>query len=135
MISRQRIANTAIGGVAFLLVLLAIILVKYNHESRRANKLLDEKVQQRTAELELNQNALQRAWQERDMVINKACGDIKSSMATIKGLCFLGLKDIDHPKAPEYLHKMDNTSDQLFNILNAMTHSIRADEDTLRNAN
>ena len=135
IISRQRIVNIFIGVVAALVIIVAILLARSNRQRLLLNQQLDIKVKERTKALELNQRELQRAWRERDVVISKASADIQSSMATIKGLCFLGLKDIDHPKAPDYLHKMSNTSDQLFNILNAMTCSIRKDEGIVRDAN
>ena len=66
---------------------------------------------------------IQRAWQERDMLISKASADIKSSIATIKGLCVLGKKEIDHPRASEYWARLDKTSDSLSAISKTMFYS------------
>ena len=110
VISGQKIANASVGTVAFLLIILAILLAKNNRQKKLANHLLDEKVKERTHTLVMNRDALQRVCEERDAVISRASNDIKSSIATIKGLCFLGLKDIDHPNAAQYLGKMDSVS-------------------------
>ncbi len=123
IIFRQQVVNVFIGIVAVLVVILALILAKRNKQKQIINSLLDKKVQQRTRELESNRDELQRAWQERDALITKAATDIRSSVATMKGLCFAGLKDIDHPKAQEYLQKMNSTSDQLGHILNTTLYS------------
>ncbi len=127
VISRQKIVNASVGIISLLGVILAIVLAKSNRQKRIANRLLDEKVKERTHELQLNQDALQRAWQERDALIYKASADIKGSIATIKGLCFLGKKDIDHPNAGQYLDKMDSTSDYLSEIINRMFYAYRID--------
>ncbi|WP_276370538.1 tetratricopeptide repeat protein [Chryseolinea sp. H1M3-3] len=123
VIFRQQVVNFFIGVVAVLVTILALILAKRNKQKQFINSLLDEKVRQRTRELETNRDELQRAWRERDALITKAATDIRSSVATMKGLCFAGLKDIDHPKAPEYLQKMNLTSDQLGCILNTILYS------------
>lgn len=123
VIFRQRVASLFAGVVALLVILLAIVLARSNKQKRFLNKLLHEKVKERTCELERSRDALQRAWEERDGLIKKASDDIRSSMATMRGLCFLGLRDIDHPNAPQYLNKIKNTSDRLSEILNVMVHS------------
>jgi hypothetical protein len=120
VIYRQRFLNIFIGIVAMLLVALATVLFKSNQQKRKINHLLDKKVKERTQELELNRDALQRACEERDVVIHKAAIDIKSSLATIKGLCALGLKDIKDPGAGEYLKKVDITSDNFSGVLNRL---------------
>lgn len=126
IILRQKVVNIFIGVVAVLVIILAIVLARSNKQKRIANNVLDEKVRQRTRELEANRDALQRAWQEKDLLITKASNDIRSSMATVKGLCFVGSKEIDHPKASEYFQKINVTSDQFADVVNLFS-SIKAD--------
>ena len=83
-----------------------------------ANQLLEQKVKERTVELEQNRDALQRSLEERDIQAKKISTDIKSSLATIKGLCAVGLKDIEAQGANQYISKIDGTSDHLLNIVN-----------------
>ncbi len=125
VIHSQKIVNFSVGTIAFLLIILAILLAKSNRQKRIANRLLDEKVRERTQTLVVNRDALQRVCEEHDALILKASSDIKSSIATIKGLCFLGLKGIDHPNAAQYLGKMDSVSDQLSDVLNKMFYSYK----------
>ena len=118
IIVRQRFLNLFIGIVAILLILLAVVLVRSNRRKRMINLLLEQKVKERTTELEINSSVLQRSLEERNLQLQKISTDIKNSLATIKGLCFLGLKDSDAPDAAQYIHKIDVTSDQLLNTLN-----------------
>ncbi len=120
VIHQQKIANISIGGVAVLFVLLTILLAKSNHQRRKMNALLDKKVKERTRELEINQDTLQRAWHERDVLIKKASEGIQSSIATIRGLSSLGEMEIDHPKASEYWSELNMTSTRLSLIINKM---------------
>ncbi|WP_276370537.1 tetratricopeptide repeat protein [Chryseolinea sp. H1M3-3] len=127
VIHQQKIANVSIGGVAVLLVLLTILLAKNNHQRRKMNALLDKKVKERTRELEMNQDNLQRAWDERDVLIKKASEGIQSSIATIRGLSSLGEREIDHPKASEYWSELNITSIRLASILKKINCSSRHD--------
>ncbi len=117
VISRQRFLNVFIGIVSVLLVALAIVLLRSNRQKKFMNKLLDEKVKERTQELEMNRDILQRACEERDILIHKTSIDIRNSLATLKGLCSLGLKDIEDPRAQQYINKMNTTSDNFSEIL------------------
>ncbi|HZB14374.1 MAG TPA: hypothetical protein VE467_15140, partial [Chryseolinea sp.] len=122
---RQKIVNASVGAIACLVIGISLMLAKNNREKRLRNKLLDEQVMERTKELEMNRDALQRAWQERDVLISKASSDIQSSIATIKGLCSIGSKEIDHPLATEYWKQLDNTSNGLSAVLNKMIYSYK----------
>ena len=51
---------------SFALFLFSVILAKNDKQEQQRNKLLDQRVMDRTKELEMNRDALQRAWQERD---------------------------------------------------------------------
>jgi tetratricopeptide (TPR) repeat protein len=122
---RQKIGNASVGTIAVLVIILSVILAKNNKHKQLINKLLDERVKERTRELEMNRDALQRAWQERNALISKASSDIQSSIATLKGLCLLGAREIDHPKATEYWKQLDNTSNGLSAIMNKMQYSYK----------
>ena len=74
-------------------------------------------------ELETHRDALHLALQERNVLINKASSYIFSSIATIKGLSWLGKKEMDQSKNVEYWQKLDDTSDNLSTILNSTLNS------------
>ena len=119
---KHQIVNVSIGVVAVLVFALAVMLAKHNRQRKMVNDILDERVRQRTQELEINRDALQRAWHERDVLVAKTSSDIKGFVATVKGLCFLGLKDVDHPNAADYFNKMNKASDQLSEQLGKMSY-------------
>ena len=123
VIRRQQIVNIFFGAVVVLVIMLAIVLARSNKQKHLINKLLDQKVRERTHELILNRDALQRAWLERDALMHKASSDIKRSVATIKGLVFLGLKDVDHANAPQYLHRLNTNFDHLADVVNKIVDS------------
>jgi tetratricopeptide (TPR) repeat protein len=125
VIYRQKIANASFGATACLVLILSFVLAKNNRQKQLRNKLLDVQVKERTKELEMNRDALERAWQERDVLISKASSDIQSSIATLKGLSSLGAREIDHPKATEYWKQLDNTSNGLSAIMNKMHYSYK----------
>jgi tetratricopeptide (TPR) repeat protein len=131
-IKRQNFLNISISGIAIVLVVLAIVLFKNNKQKRMINELLELRVRERTRELEVNRNELIRACSERDLLIDKTAQSIQSSLASIKGICQVGLKDISEPGARLYIQKVEETSDSLSNSLNALLHiQRRAISDTI----
>jgi hypothetical protein len=46
--------------------------------------------------------------------------DINNSLATLKGLCALGLKDVEDQQALLYISKMNTTSDSFSEIVSRM---------------
>ncbi|HTE32511.1 MAG TPA: hypothetical protein VK666_19155 [Chryseolinea sp.] len=118
VIIRQRYVNIFIGVVAVLLVILAYILVRMNRQKKTANQLLELRVRERTRELEVNRDLLARSLEERSIEMQRISVDVKRNIATIKGLCILGMKDSVGPNTSEYIDKIDDTSDQLLSIVN-----------------
>lgn len=112
IIVRQKYLNLFIGIVAILLVLLTIILVRINKHKQKLNQLLERKVRERTHELEFNRDALQRSCDERDVLLQKMAADIRSSNATIKGLCNLAKKDVS--QVDRYLDEVYAASDNFY---------------------
>ena len=93
VIARQKTFNILTGIMTALLVALLYVLYRSNLQRKSANRLLDQKVKERTAALELSQLALRQSLEEKDLIITRAFYDIKSSTTTIKGLCSSGLED------------------------------------------
>lgn len=79
------------------------------------NILLDRKVEERTRELEIIRNALLHALGERDVKINDTHNDITQTVNSIKGLCYLGMKDVSEPVARLYMKKIENMTSRLAN--------------------
>lgn len=113
----HKLLNIFVGVIALLLIILIIILIKSNRQKHKHNMLLDKKVQERTHQLQLSHDTLHRAGQERDILLEKISTDINRALATLKGLCFVGMKDVTDPEAREYISKINLTSDSFSNIL------------------
>src|SRR5688572_314717 len=94
VINRQRLLNVIVGLVALLLIVLIFVLIQNVKQKKLANSLLEEQVKERTIELELNHNFLLKAMLERDVQFKRMSNEIKSSLATIKGLGVLVSHDI-----------------------------------------
>ena len=117
VILRQRLLNAFMGAMAILLVILAVVLIRSNRQKRTNNQMLERKVKERTKELELNRDMLQRSLDERDLVLEKISTEIRSIFATTRGLCSLLLTDMETEDRGQYIRRIDKTSEQLLKIL------------------
>lgn len=124
IIKRQAIVNLSIICTSFLLVVIAILLWRNNWNRRKANQLLDQKVKERTFQLETNKYALQRAWLERDIVVTSATAEIQSAIATLRGLSHVGAKEIDQTRTADYWRQLDTTSNRLSAVLKRLNFSL-----------
>lgn len=113
VIRQQNITNIIIGGIALLLIMLATILYRANRQKRMINKILDQKVNERTIALEKSRETLLQASMDVDELIESTSIDINTSLQTIKLLCTHGLQKVNDPNARQYISKIDSTSDQL----------------------
>jgi len=116
-IRRQTMLNISISLVTLCFVVIAVMLFKSNKQRKTINELLEIKVKERTKELELNKNELLKAYKEQDSLMTKTAQDIRSSLATIKGICSVGLKDITDSNARHYIQEVENTSESLSRTL------------------
>jgi tetratricopeptide (TPR) repeat protein len=123
IIYRQKLLNLFMGIIALLVIVLSLVLARSNKQKRLMNELLDTKVKERTQELELSRDEVQRVWQERDILMSKVANDVRGSLATLKGLCFLSLNDIEHENIAEYLVKLDLTVNRLNDNLDKIISS------------
>jgi nitrogen-specific signal transduction histidine kinase len=82
-------------------------------QKRLANFLLEQKVKERTMELETHHIQLRKSLDERNQQMKRVSAEIKSSMATIKGLCQLSLQDVSVSNAGQYIDKIERASDDL----------------------
>lgn len=120
---RQKYLNVAIAAVALLLFTLAIILVKINKKKEMLNRLLDMKVKERTKALEIKQTMLQRACDERDLILGRIISEIKNVIGTVKGLASLARKDSS--EIDRYLDQVDTTSERFLQIVETLNHPTR----------
>lgn len=118
IIFRQRIINACVIVVALLLTAMTFILLIRNRYKKKMNDLLELKVKERTLELEQNQSALHNAIMEQAFFLEKLSSEVKSSLASVKGLCSLGLREMTDSEAKSYFNRILNTSDRLLGVVN-----------------
>ncbi|HMG89895.1 MAG TPA: tetratricopeptide repeat protein [Chryseolinea sp.] len=112
-ISRQETLNIVVAGVAILSIAFVMVLMQNVRQKKRANGLLEQRVKERTLELELNHNLLLKSFHERDVQFQRMSTEISSSLATIKGLGVLVSHDVGTMNASNYLAKIEETSNNL----------------------
>ena len=113
MIVRQKAINIGVCIVAILSIAIAVILTQNVKQKRLANFLLEQKVKERTMELETHHIHLLKSLDERNQQMKRVFAEIKSSMATIKGLCQLSLQDVSVFSTGQYIDKIERASDDL----------------------
>jgi hypothetical protein len=85
-IAKQKIINVLVGGLAVVTILLIMVLYRMNQRKAQINRTLDRLVKDRTLELEKNSMALQHAYDEQSITLERVSRDLISSLATIAGL-------------------------------------------------
>jgi len=113
MMIKQRVLNAVVGVVAIMSIALVIVLIQNVKHKKRDNSMLEQKVKERTMELEVNHNELLKSMEERNQQIKRISAEVKSSMATIRGLCKLSLQDVSVVNAGQYIDKIERASDHL----------------------
>ncbi len=81
------------------------------------NRQLEEKVAERTNDLNSSNKALRQVNEELDNFIYKTSHDIRGPLATLKGMCNVALMDVKDELAVSYLKKLDVTADRMNTIL------------------
>lgn len=123
VINRQKLLNVFIGAFAILSMVLVFILLKNNRARSEANRRLEDRVRERTDELERNRHLLERSLYQRNIQMTRVSNDVKQTLVTIKGLCFLGIKETEDVMISEYMQKIDLTSDKLLTIVNRFVNT------------
>jgi hypothetical protein len=100
------------------MIAFVILLTQNIKRKKRTNTLLDLKVRERTLELEEKHNLLLKSMQERDIHVQRMSNEVRSSLATIKGLGVLVSHDVGTASASKYLAKIEETSNNLYRALN-----------------
>lgn len=118
IITRQKTLNIVAIVVAILSVGFVILLIQNVRQKRRINSLLESKVKERTIELEIKHGLLLKSMRERDIQVQRISNEIRSSLATIKGLGTLVSHDLGTVNALSYLAKIEETSNNLIQGLN-----------------
>ncbi|UII29937.1 tetratricopeptide repeat-containing sensor histidine kinase [Fulvivirga ulvae] len=107
---------------------------KQNLELTNMNTVLEERVRERTQELNESNAALLKSNNELDNFIYKTSHDIRGPLATLQGVCNVALIDIEDKKSIDYFSKLSKTAERLNEILskllviNQINNSLISDE-------
>jgi tetratricopeptide (TPR) repeat protein len=115
IIYRKTIVNILAFAFGLIMLIFLITILKGYRDKKNMNFLLDQKVEERTRELHVIRNKLLHALGERDARINHRLNDITETVKSIKGLCYLGMKDVSEPIALSYMQKIDNMTRRFAN--------------------
>ena len=96
-IERQQRLNVVTGLLGSIILVFSIFLVRSVRRKKRINAVLEEKVRQRTLELELGRDELLKRFMEKEMNVSRATGMIAHSVSTIEGLCITARKETSDP--------------------------------------
>lgn len=115
IIYRKTIVNILASSFGLVMLIFLITSLKGYRDKKNMNLLLDQKVEERTRELQVIRNELLHALGERDARINHTLSDITEAVKNIKSLCYLGMKDVSEPIALSYMQRIDKVTGRLVN--------------------
>jgi ligand-binding sensor domain-containing protein/signal transduction histidine kinase len=102
----------SIEGTNMILSAAKQTIEEQNDELKSINNLLEERVAQRTTELQSAYVKLLESNQELDTFIYRASHDIRGPVARLLGLCKVALMDVEDSKALEYFQLLDRTGEE-----------------------
>lgn len=120
VITRQIWLNVLAGVAAILLIIIVYMLYKSNIQRKAANELLDQRVVERTKELEISYEHLRKTLEEGDLTLEKTAADIRSSIATMRGLTTLALREAKNPETVTRIQKIEEAINTLSETLKVM---------------
>ena len=108
------------GGTMAMAVVLSLILYKNNKLRKRNVERLDQIVDQRTRTLNKLNEELLDSRLELDNFIYKTSHDIQGPLASLQGMCNVGLMDVKDETGRSYLMKLQYTATELNNIISRL---------------
>lgn len=121
VIMRKRLLNILAAVIAALLMMLLYILYRSNNQKRFVNQLLDQKVKERTEMLEASCLMTKQMVDTHDAGVAKVLRDVKQQMATLSGLCDVGLKDGNGSLTEKHLRQIALVQKNVFEALDKNT--------------
>lgn len=108
------------AATIFLSMILLVLLYRNNKFRKRLNEKLDYKVQERTKKLNKTNEALIDSRTELDNFIYKISHDIQGPLATLQGICDVGLIDVKDDTGRKYLTHLSDTAVELNGIIHRL---------------
>jgi tetratricopeptide (TPR) repeat protein len=117
IIVRREVLNLVSALLLIITLTFMTFLFRGYGNKKNANILLNQRIRERTQELEMNRCELLRELKQRDVIMQRTSDGISETHATIEGLCFTAIKDVGDPLAVSYLKKVEKTARRLTNYL------------------
>ena len=108
VIDRQNIINLMSVLMAVTGAGLAVVLYRNYQQKKRLSALLDSRLSERTKQLSMSHEDLEKAVSERDLLQDKRRKLYNDAIKRIKGLCGTGSKEVSDPVGRLYLEKIKN---------------------------
>jgi tetratricopeptide (TPR) repeat protein len=110
IIHRQKLLNIVATLLATVTLAFAVFLFLNYRRKQRLNQLLEQKVRERTMELEHSSDEMLRMLEEKDLRMRQASYAITTSVNSIEGLCLTGRREVSLPLIHSYLQRIGNAS-------------------------
>ena len=94
-IDRQKFLNFTLLAASCLIAVIGVLIYRLYVQRNQSNKQLDDKVRQRTKQLEEGQTQMQAVLQEQHLFIENIHIEMKALTATLKGLSLIGKQGIE----------------------------------------
>lgn len=112
-IDRQIRINFLTAAFGILMAVFAFFIYRNFRLKQNLNRILDEKVKQRTCELERNRNELMAALNEREIVIRRISQGITDAVSTLSGLSLTLIQERTPPVPLDFGQKIEKTCQRL----------------------
>jgi len=110
LLIRQKKLNVLSWLVVSLASGIIFFLVKTYRRNKRLNALLDERVKERTKELEVSRKELFSSLKLQGFLVKRVLDGTLKHINTIRGLCKTALLDPDGAHVPDYFNRIDKAS-------------------------
>ncbi len=98
-LNQQEMLNLSLGIIASLAIILAAVLVKLNRKKQEVNRMLDERVRERTDELRKSSHVASHVQEEQAVRMRWMATELTAMLATFKGLSNNASKDLSSREA------------------------------------
>lgn len=113
VIRRQTTLNFAVAFIAILFLAFLALLLRDFRRRKTLNIMLENKVRERTHEIESNRGELFRIIDENDRRWARTHVMVEAALDRIKGLCDTAVRDFDSPAHHAYFQRIGTTADEL----------------------
>ena len=121
VIARQQILNAVTGLLVLITGAFLFFLFQNYRKKKKLNIVLDQRVKERTHELEVSRNILLSQLRQKDLIISRISGRVREQVRTLKALHSTAMGELSDPIALQYIQRIDVASLQIERCLISST--------------